>query len=296
PAKWAALGVTVEGEGKDHASKGGSRDTANAISKEIFNYDPPYDIPYEHFLISGQKMSSSKGVGVSAVEMAEILPPEVLRFLMVQSRPMQHIDFNPEIPHTILKLFDDFDTARDSKDPDLKRIYELSMVDQKSRNYFVPRFRDLVNLIQMPQVRGQGLGVKNQLIKEVERLKGGKLTEGDEKALEERVKYVRIWLEKFAPEETKFSVKKDLPLEAKDLTEKQREFLTSVAQYVEERDPEKFQNILYDESKKLNLTSEDAFKAIYLAFLGKDHGPKAAWLILSLDENFVKKRVQEVVK
>ena len=296
PAKWAALGVTVEGEGKDHASKGGSRDTANAIADEIFQIEPPYDIPYEHVLLSGQKMSSSKGVGVSAVEMAEILPLDVLRFLMVRFRPMQHIDFNPEIPHTLLKLFDDFDTARDSKDSDLKRIYELSNVSEKGQDYFVPRFRDLVNLIQMPQINSKPLAISEQLLEEVERLKGGKLTEGDEKALEERVKYVKIWLEKFAPEEAKFSVKKDLPLEAKDLTGKQKEFLTGVAQYLKEKDPEKFQNILYDESKRFNLASEDAFKAIYLAFLGKDHGPKAAWLILSLDENFVKKRVQEVVE
>ena len=132
PAKWSALGVTIEGEGKDHSSKGGTRDTANAIAREIFKIEPPYDIPYEHFLLSGQKMSSSKGIGVCAKEVAEILPPEVLRFLMVRPRPMQHIDFNPEAPYTIPKLFDDFDTAIVSKEPDLKRIWQLSLIDGES--------------------------------------------------------------------------------------------------------------------------------------------------------------------
>jgi len=290
PAKWAALGVTVEGEGKDHASKGGTRDTANAISKEIFNYEPPYDIPYEHFLLSGQKMSSSKGVGVSAVEMAEILPSEVLRFLMVQTRPMQHIDFNPEAEYTFPKLFDDFDAARLSKDADLKRVYELSQVDGEPKDYFTPRFRDLINFVQMPVI-------SDQLIKKAEEIKGTRLTEEDKKEFENRVKYVKIYLERFAPEEVKFSVKETLPREAKNLTDKQKKLLLAIVDLVKEaKEPENFQNEIYQLGKELELSSAETFKAIYLALLGKESGPKAAWLVLSLDKEFVKERFEEAAE
>ncbi len=51
PAKWAALGVTVEGEGSDHATAGGSRQVADAISRQVLHRDPPYDVPYEFFLV-----------------------------------------------------------------------------------------------------------------------------------------------------------------------------------------------------------------------------------------------------
>ncbi|OGY27024.1 MAG: lysine--tRNA ligase [Candidatus Woykebacteria bacterium RBG_16_43_9] len=286
PAKWAALGVTVEGEGKDHASRGGSRDTANTIAKEIFKYDPPYDIPYEHFLLSGKKMSSSKGVGTSAIEVAEILPPELVRFLMVRPRPMQHIDFNPELEHTIPKLFDDFDIARTSKDPDLQRIWQLSVIGGQPREYFVPRFADLLNWVQMPNV---------DLGKETEKKKGNKLTKEDREALEQRVKYVKIYLNRFAPDNIKFSVKDALPKEAKLLTEKQKEMLLKVNDLLEDaKDPEDFQNTVYKVGKELGLSSADTFKAIYRALLGKESGPKAAWLILSLDKVFVKKRFEQV--
>ena len=287
PAKWAALAVTVEGEGKDHASKGGTRDTANAISKEIFNYDPPYDIPYEHFLLSGQKMSSSKGVGVSAIEMAEILPPEILRFLMVQTRPMQHIDFNPEAEYTIPKLFDDFDNARGSSDPDLKRTYELSQLGGAPKGYFVPRFRDLVNLVQMPNV---------DVEKASKAQKRTKLTEEDKEALSERVKYVKIYLERFAPEEVKFSVKESLPKEAKALTDKQKKLLARIAELLEKvKEPETFQNEIYQAGKELELSSAETFKTIYWTLLGKESGPKAAWLVLSLAKEFVKERFKEAM-
>jgi lysyl-tRNA synthetase class 1 len=286
PAKWAALGVTVEGEGKDHASKGGTRDTANEICREIFGYDPPFDIPYEHFLLSGKKMSSSKGVGVSATEVAEILPPEVLRFLMVRPRPMQHIDFNPEEPHTIPKLFDDFDFAGGSKEADLQRIFELSQVTGTQNKCFVPRFRDLINWVQMPNV---------DIASQAEEIKGSKLTTEDKQALEERVKYVKIYLDRFAPEQVKFAVKEKLPQEAESLTQEQKESLMKVADLIEKgKDPEKFQNEIYQVGKELGVASSETFRAIYLALLGKESGPKAAWLVLSLDKEFIIKRFKEV--
>ena len=69
-AKWHAFGVTIEGAGKDHCTKGGSRDVADHCLRQIFGDRPPVNVPYEFFLVSGAKMSSSKGVGSSAREMA----------------------------------------------------------------------------------------------------------------------------------------------------------------------------------------------------------------------------------
>jgi lysyl-tRNA synthetase class 1 len=288
PAKWAALGITVEGAGKDHASKGGTRDTANAICKEIFDYEPPYDIPYEHFLLSGKKMSSSKGIGVSAAEIAEILPPEALRFLMVRPRPTQHIDFNPEASYTIPKLFDDFDIARTSKEPDLQRIWTLSQVEDAAASYFVPRFSELINLVQMPNV---------DIEAEVQVKKGSKLTKEDLQALEQRVKYVKIYLERFAPEEIKFTVKEKLPEQTKSLSQGQKKLLAKIGKGLGgKKNPEEFQNDIYQLGKKLGLSSSETFKAIYLVLLGKKSGPKAAWLILSLDKDFIKARFAQAAK
>jgi len=236
-------------------------------------------------LLSGHKMSSSKGIGVSAVEVAEILPPEVLRFLMVRPRPMQHIDFNPEAEYTIPKLFDDFDSSRTSQDQDLKRTWQLSLINQSPKKYFVPRFGDLVNLIQMPNV---------DLAAEAEKKKGEKLTKEDKQALEKRLGYAKIYLERFAPEEIKFSVKEELPKEAKNLTDKQKKLLGEIADLLEKaKEPETFQNEIYQAGKELGLGSAETFRAIYLALLGKESGPKAAWLILSLDKEFVKRRFRE---
>jgi lysyl-tRNA synthetase class I len=60
------------------------------------------------------------------------------------------------------------------------------------------------------------------------------------------------------------------------------------------------QDQLYETAKKIGLVgangkvSQDAFAAIYLAFLGRPNGPKAGWLLTSLPADFVRKRLDEM--
>ena len=89
-------------------SKGGSYDIAAAVCREVLDYPPPYPVAYEWFTIGGRKMSSSKGIGSSAKEVSEILPPDVFRFLIVRSPIERAIDFNPE-GETLSNLFDNYD-------------------------------------------------------------------------------------------------------------------------------------------------------------------------------------------
>jgi len=111
--------------------------------------------------------------------------------------------------------------------------------------------------------------------------------------LEEWAKFARIWIERFAPESDKFLVQKELP-DISSLSDSQKEYLKSLVGLFEaEINAEDLQAAIYEKSKEKELKSVDAFKAIYTAFLGKDHGPKAAWLLQSLDADFVKERLQE---
>ncbi|MBI1812843.1 lysine--tRNA ligase [Candidatus Peregrinibacteria bacterium] len=96
PAKWKVMGVHIEGAGKDHSAAGGSREIGKRICEEIFHYPNPFDIPYEFFNIGGKKMSASKGLGASAKEVSDLLPPKLLKLLMIRKLPNQPIDFDPE--------------------------------------------------------------------------------------------------------------------------------------------------------------------------------------------------------
>ena len=274
-AKWKVLGITVEGAGKDHMSRGGSHDLTSIICDKIFNYPVPYPIPYEFFLVGGKKMSSSKGRGFSASEMLDILPPALLRFVMVRTKMTQAIEFDPNNPDTIPSLFDEYQEAAhcyfEKDGSDLARIFELSQIGDIVKPPTL-RFKILAQWVQMPNM-------EEEIKKE---------------GLEEWATYARIWVERFAPESDKFLVQKELP-DVSALTDSQRDYLRSLISLFEtEINAEELQTAIYEKSKEMDLKSVDAFKAIYTAFLGKDHGPKAAWLLQSLDSGFVKQRLNEV--
>lgn len=272
-AKWWTFGVTIEGAGKDHASAGGTYDVARKILKDVFEVDPPLFIPYEFFLYDGKKMSSSKGLGLTGEKLLEVLSPQIARFLMIKTSPNQAIEFNINGTLIIPKLFDDYQKASLEKEGDLARAFELSQIGEKEK---VPsiRFQVLAQWVQMPdmkeEIRKEGLG--------------------------KWAKYAKVWIAKYAPEDEKFTVREKLPEEARNLSSEQKKYLSALSGRLATKDAESLQTEIYELSKQLEIPSKDAFAAIYLSLLGKDHGPKAAWLILSLDKEFVKKRFEEASK
>ncbi len=164
-ARWGLVGATIEGCGKDLATKGGSRDRADAISRRVFEREPPTNVPYEFLTIGGKKMSTSKGSGAAAHEIAELLPPELLRFLFLRHKPRRHLEFDPE-GDTVPGLFDEFDRiaaasagreVRGELPPEPARIFRMSMVDAAADPVadaarFRPAFRHLTLLAQLPGV------------------------------------------------------------------------------------------------------------------------------------------------
>jgi lysyl-tRNA synthetase, class I len=277
-AHWKVIGVTVEAAGKDHASKGGSYDIAMAICKEVFRYDPPFKLPYEFILIGGKKMSSSKGLGLKAHDLVKILPPSVGRFLFARSGIKSQSNFDPLEKNAIPSLFDEYQKAADAYfhkgDQDLARAFEISQVGEAKKPPAV-RFSSLAQWVQMPDM--------------TEKIK--------QEGLEEWASYARVWVEKYAPESEKFSVSQKLPDAASDLSDKQKSLLNKlVGELDNDSGAEDFQIKIYELGKELGLTGKETFAAIYMSLIGKDHGPKAAWLILSLDKEFVKKRFEEASK
>ena len=110
PAKWSVLGVTVEGAGKDHMTRGGTHDVARAISEQVFGRPAPFSFAYEFVLYGGKKMSTSKAVGATASEILEVLRAELARFLIVRPLPRRQVEFDPA-GETIPNLYDEYDRA-----------------------------------------------------------------------------------------------------------------------------------------------------------------------------------------
>jgi len=299
-AKWGLLGVTVEGCGKDLATAGGSRDRSDAISREVFEVEPPRNVTYEFLNIGGRKMSTSRGQGVAAHAIAEVLPPEQLRFLFLRPRPNQVIDFDPE-GDTIPRLFDEFDriaaatAGREVKGElpaDHERLFAYSLLGpapdvNAAATAFRPAFAHLALLLQIPGVDIAG---------RVEAEKGAQLTGLETAMLAERVASARAWLDSYAPERARLVVQRDaVPAAVRDLGDDQRAYLAGLAAAAAAEKPgsgDAWQALIFRVASETDLASGHAFGALYTAFLGRSNGPRAGWLLASLEPEFVLARLR----
>jgi len=300
PARWKMLGVTFEPFGKDLGTVGGARDTGEKIVKEVYGYPAPRYTVYEFILLKGKgAMHSSKGTALSAGEMLDMTPPEVLRFLLMNNKPGKHLMFDSGLG--LLNLVDEYDREErvyfgkeeETKGmKDLKKTYELSQPYNIPKNmpYQLP-YRHLVTLIQIGR---NWSGVKKILLRTGQIPKD--LSSEDEEHLKQRTKHVGYWLENFAPDMVKFKVKKNMP--KVDLDSEQKKFLSSLMGTLSSIswEAEDIHNAIYDVSEKQKIPIKQAFKTIYQIILGQEKGPRAGFFLSNLDKDFVLKRVKEAIK
>jgi lysyl-tRNA synthetase, class I len=301
-AQWSLFGVTIEPNGKDLATAGGSRDRSDAIAREVFDREPPRNFPYEFLNLGGRKMSTSKGVGAAAHTIGTVIPPEQLRFLFVRNRPESSIEFDPEGTDAIPRLFDEFDrlgaaTAGREVKGELpsgyESIFRYSLLDPAAdpaaaAAAFRPAFGHLALLAQVP-----GVDVHAR----VEAEKGSPLTDADAAEFETRLAAVRRWLEAYAPERARIEIRRDsIPPEVDHLRPEQRGFLRALGEAAHGEaleSGEHWQAAIFAVAAEHGIDAKAAFNALYLAFLGRPNGPRAGWLLASLERDFVIRRLGE---
>ncbi len=292
-AKWKVFGVTIEGAGKDHGTKGGSRDVAAACLKQIFDVPAPLNIPYEFFLaVGGAKMSSSKGIGATARQVADFLPPEVLRYLILRTQPKTPVTFSLT-EEFLVKLFNDFDrlhkrayhdaAARD----DEKELLHLCDVGADEGDYFVANFQLVLTFAQMPHV---------DLVAEMEKRKGAPLSEVEREHLRRRIVAAETYLRLYATDEERIRLQDTLPARASELTASQRGFAHLLAAEIDgvAWEDDALQAKVFDTARRTPIDQGAAFKAFYRLFLDKEQGPRAGALMAVLERAFVKRRLGEL--
>jgi lysyl-tRNA synthetase class 1 len=280
PARWKIFAVTVEPFGKDHASKGGSYDTGVRIAREVYGIEPPYPVPYEWLSLAGKgDMSSSKGNVLSIHAMLEVVPPEVLRYLILRTPPQRSIKMDPGLP--LLQLIDEYDDVeaknRDSRALELSAISGVHPVG-------VP-YRHMVTVVQAAQ---------GQEDKWMQILQRNGYALDNMAGLRQRAAYAQRWLETFAPEDMRFRVQEQLPEAARALTVEQRQALRHLGEQLKPgMNGEQIHQLIYALKDEIGIKPDLLFKAIYIALLGKTQGPRAGWFLSTLDATFVKQRFAE---
>ena len=288
-ARWKILGVTIEPFGKDHASPGGSFDTGTRISQGIYKYAAPYPIPFEHILLKLSKeggtkaqitaMSSSRGTNIPVHEILEAVPPAILKYVLSRARPDKHIEFNPSLP--LLNLMDEYER-------------EIGGIGHGVAGE-IP-FRHFITLVQVAR------GDFSTLLEVIKRsgYAVNEENEGELKEIRKKAGYAENWLRIYAPENVKFELQSALPEdELKKLSEPQKTALKLLAEELRagtNPSAEDWHNKIYEVASTTNTEVKEIFRAIYTALLKKPLGPRAGWLLASLDVEFLKERFEAAEK
>ena len=290
PGRWWLLGITAEPFGRDHASAGGSYDTSVQIMKDVYEAEAPYPIPYDFINMAGdtKKMSASKGTGLDAVEGAEIMPAEVVRYFILGSAPSKRLYFDPI--GGVVKLMDEYAAlaAKTDKTEAEEQLLYICTRGEAGRTVSRVPFSHLVASYQA------SLRDPAKTLDVIKRTEYRKIAEEDAEIILAELKFIDAWLEKRAPEDVRFALREQV--DQSEFTETERALFAGLAQKVAEApanaDGTYYHLALYTFKDELGMQPKDMFAALYRLLIGKTSGPRAGWFLSILPQDWLIARLK----
>jgi lysyl-tRNA synthetase class 1 len=261
--RWAALGVDYEMYGKDHLSQA---PLYSAICK-IAGGTPPEQYMYEMFLDdSGQKISKSKGNGISLDDWLNYGSPESLGLFMFQkprTAKKLYFDVIPKAVDDYIALLESYHSNETSEEQRLENpVWHIHAGKVPDERYPVS-FALLLNLVS-----ASNANTREVLWGNIRAYAPGASPEANP-GLDRLVGYALRYYEDFVKPAKVFRAPDD----------KERAALADLASQLEklgdERDPATVQNIVYEVGKAHGFEPLRAwFGALYEVLLGQTQGPR----------------------
>ncbi len=289
PARWWLLDVVAEPFGRDHASKGGSYDTGAIIVKDIFATDAPVPIPYNFINRTGEtkKMSKSSGDTITAAELLKVLPSEIVWYFILRHFPDKQLFF--DAGPTLIRLFDEFAelAAKPDKSESDKELLDMCT---GGLNQIVVSRIPFSHLVASYQAALRNVDKTLDIIRRTEH---AITVDEDETVIRNELIFIQQWLDKWAEEESKFSLQTKInPNEFSDV---QKQYLRQLADKIKQApdvaDGEWFHKTIYDLKETAHLDSKELFSTLYRALIGKESGPRAGWFLSILPREWLIKRL-----
>jgi lysyl-tRNA synthetase class 1 len=260
--RWAALGVDFEMFGKDHLPNG---PVYSKICRAL-GAEPPVQYTYELFLDqAGEKISKSKGNGISVEEWLTYASPESLALYMFQKPKTAKRLFFDVIP----KAVDEYLTYLDSY-PGQNGAERIENPVWHIHQGSPPQYGSPVSFaLLLNLVSAAGAETKGQMWSFISKYAPGASAESSP-VLDRLIGYALRYYEDFVRPEKKF----------RPATEKERAAMEDLATALDafeagETDGEKIQNAVYEVGKSHGFEPlRDWFKALYEVLFGQEQGPR----------------------
>ncbi|MDE1768475.1 MAG: class I tRNA ligase family protein, partial [Candidatus Micrarchaeota archaeon] len=233
--------------------------------------EPPILFKYGFILINGKKYSKSKGIGMSATELMELVPPELVKYVLTEPDVQRDKDIDPTGDKLIL-LYNEIERINALKAPE-------NRADEKKVLAFKVSIKSLSWKASFVDVL-----LNYQIFKDWKKV-GALLN--DPQGVAYLAPYIERWLAKgFAPERYNFSIKNGKITESKELV---KDFISHLKPGMTDLE---VHNLIYQTAKANNISADPLFAALYTALIGKEKGPRAGKLIASIGIAKVKEMLE----
>jgi len=269
PSWMKIYGTHIEGAGVDHHTRGGSWDTCVAVFREMFKKEPPIGYKYGFILFQGKKYSKSKGIGMGVSDMIRLLPPEIIKYLLLKPDLQENIDINPT-PENLLRAFDDFQEAATLSQKtkvlhrsEEKRVLAYRLCTEKQR--WKAQFLDVL--------------LYYQIYRDWEIV--GKML-NDKEGVNYLAPYIKEWIARgFIPNDYQFKYSPVKPTDEKVLS-----FFKKLDKNMNALE---IHNLVFEHARESGIEPKELFKKLYLALIGKEKGPRIGKLLFALDIKKIQK-------
>lgn len=308
-ALWKVLDVGFEPFGKDHATPGGSRDSAKEIAETFFHFKPPFPFAYEWVgLIEGGvdkgDMGSSDFHGFTPKTWISVAPGEALRYLFLKNKPMKRITLGLEyIPNYIgqyeraERVYYKIDTPKASEDEiaDIRRSYELAnlkAVPDKAPLQ-IPYLHAVLLAQIIPPDDLNDLAIQKLSSSNII---PSSLTKSQEKYVIKRLDRANTWVTNFASESYRITILPEPPTRLNDEVDSElRECYKQLHDVLSSRDwtEQAITNAMKPITQSLKKDVQQRFfRNLYQVFFGRDDGPRISAFFAFTDSQLVLKRLQ----
>lgn len=289
PGRWWLMGVAVEPFGRDHATKGGSYDTGSEIARKVYDIEPPVPVPYDFVNRTGdtKKMSASRGTGVDAYEMTNVLPAEIVRYFMLRSPASKRLFFDET--DSLIRLVDEYSSLLGKPDQSEldKEILYLSQRGVSERSISSVPFSHLVTAYQA------SLRDVEQTLATVARSEYAEAAQTEADVIRRELVFIDRWLDKWAPDSVKFVLTDSINVA--DFTENEQKYLRTLADDIKEApadaDGAWFHEHIYAHKETSGLAPQELFSVLYRAIIGKTMGPRAGYFLSVLPRDWLIERL-----
>ncbi len=298
PAKWCWLDVTCEAFGKDHGTTGGSYDTGAELCR-LFGSEPPQGLTYEWISLRGQgAMSSSAGTTVGPIEALQLVPPEILRYLIASTKPAKAIEFDTGMG--LVNLADAYerllrhDLEAKLEDEELSRRKRVAIEDDISATR--------LSSVEERSVRPGAVGVTFRHLAMLAQIRSSNdevwgmiPNEGvDRTEFDARLDRMRHWIASHHfPDEMRVGIREEPNSERlANLTAEEENLRKALIANFEQSQEEGWTEAnlsanVPDAAREVDLPLREAYRLTYELLLGVDVAPKLAPLLAAMEPSRV---------